>query len=116
MGSNFIPVIRLGVGIPPEEDGRPPLLLVHTSVPPLTRQEVPEGKQSPSPCVLPTEEWIGGNISVPSMFPLCCGRMLHTEFHCVLPVLSQTRGVLDNLCIIKHESAISVSPEALLVY
>lgn len=93
-----------------------PTLTVHTSVPPLTRQVVPEGKQSPSPCVLPAEEWISGNISVPSTFPLRCGRMLHTEFYCVLPASSQTWGLLDNLCIIKHESAISISHEALLVY
>lgn len=84
--------------------------------PPLTRQEVPEGKQSPSPCALLAEEWICGNISIPSMFPLCRGRMLHTELHCVLPASSQTQGLLGNLCVIKHESAISISPEALLVY
>lgn len=92
-----------------------PPFIVHPSEPPLTRQVVPEGRQSPSPCVLPAQERICGNISIPSMFPLHRGRMLHAELHCVSPS-SQTQGLLGNLCIIKHESVISVSPEALLVY
>lgn len=77
-----------GSGDSPRGAWKTPTLIVHPSVPPLTRQVVPEGKQSPSPSVLPAEEWISGNTSVPSAFPLHCGRMLHAELHCALPASS----------------------------
>lgn len=105
-----------GVGIPPP-------FVVHTSVPPLTRQVVPEGKQSSSPCVkgalpallfLQRSGFVATLLSHPHF--LCTVGGCCTPNFTVFCLLHPRPRGFWTICIIKHESAISVSPEALLVY
>lgn len=90
-------------------------LRAHPIVSPLATQVMPGRRQSPALHMLPAEEWIGSSISAPSQFPLLYGRMLSAKLHGVFSASSQCQWVLDTLCIIKHESEISMMFIALLI-